>query len=364
VSNKHTASPYTTEQSRWEALVQRDPQAEGVFWYAVRTTGVYCRPTCASRLPRQSNVCFFDSPDAAEQAGFRACKRCQPRAPSVNEQQTARIQQACAFIDAATTPPRLHEVAAAVGLSSFHFQRLFKQVVGVSPRQYAAARQQQKLRDELRTTEHVTEAMYNAGFESSSSLYQQGAAPLGMTPSQYQAGAHELVIHFTTTPCYLGWLLVAATPRGICAIHIGDAPADLEAHLRAEFAQAQVHPTTDPAFAEQVAQVAAFIEAPAQGLDLPLDIQGTAFQQRVWEALQAIPAGQTTTYTEVAARIGQPTAARAVAQACAANRLAVAIPCHRVVRSDGTLSGYRWGTARKQELLAREAAPDTPDELA
>jgi AraC family transcriptional regulator of adaptative response/methylated-DNA-[protein]-cysteine methyltransferase len=354
--SEHDSAPcYATEQARWAALEQRDPQAEGLFWYAVRTTGVYCRPTCPSRLPRQSNVCFFDTPEAAEQAGFRACKRCQPRAQMRAEQQVALVQQACALIDAAPTPPRLHELAAAVGLSPYHFQRLFKRVLGVSPRQYAAARQQHRLRDALREEARVTEAMYHAGFESSSSLYQQGATALGMTPSHYQQGAPETAIRFTTAPCYLGWVLVAATARGICAIAIDDDPATLAANLQAEFPRAQVEQTSDAAFAAWVAQVVAFIEAPEQGLALPLDIQGTAFQRRVWEALQAIPAGQTMTYAEVAARIEQPTAARAVAQACAANRLAVAIPCHRVVRGDGTVGGYRWGPARKHTLLAREA---------
>jgi len=356
MSDNSTVEHYQTEQARWAALVQRDPQAEGAFWYAVCTTGVYCRPTCPSRVPRQNNVRFFDTPDAAEQAGFRACKRCQPRAQNAAEQQSALIQQACALIEAAATPPRLPELAAAVGLSPYHFQRLFKRVVGISPRQYAATRQQQRLRDELRQEERVTEAMYNAGFESSSSLYQQGAAALGMTPSAYQQGAPETTIHYTTAPCYLGWVLVAATAQGICAIALDDDPAPLAANLRAEFPQAHIQQTADPAFAEWVAQVVAFIEAPAQGLRLPLDIQGTAFQRRVWEALQAIPAGQTATYAEIAARIGQPTAARAVARACAANRLAVAIPCHRVVRGDGAVGGYRWGTARKHALLHTEEA--------
>jgi AraC family transcriptional regulator of adaptative response/methylated-DNA-[protein]-cysteine methyltransferase len=355
MSDSATASSYTTEQARWNALIQRDSSAEGMFWYAVRTTGVYCRPTCPSRVPRRENVCFFDTPDDAEQAGFRPCKRCQPHTQAVAEQQAELVRQACAFIEAATVPPRLHEVAEVVGLSPFHFQRLFKRIVGVSPRQYAAAHQQQRLRDELRKKDNVTEAMYNAGFESSSSLYQQGAAAMGMTPSQYQQGAGKMVIHFTTAHCYLGRVLVAVTPRGICAIDIGDDPASLEAGLRDEFPQASVQQSSDPAFAEWVAQVAAFIEAPAQGLDLPLDIQGTAFQRRVWEALRAIPAGQTATYAEVAACIGQPTAARAVAQACAANRLAVAVPCHRVVRSDGKAGGYRWDPARKRRLLEREA---------
>jgi AraC family transcriptional regulator of adaptative response/methylated-DNA-[protein]-cysteine methyltransferase len=362
MSEYETAERYATEQARWAALEQRDPQAEGAFWYAVCTTGIYCRPTCPSRMPRRDHVRFFDTPDAAEQAGFRACKRCQPRAQNAAEQQAALVQQACALIDAAATPPRLAELAAAVGLSPFHFQRLFKRIVGVSPRQYAAARQQHRLREELRTEERVTEAMYSAGFESSSSLYQQGAAALGMTPAHYQQGAPATEIAYTTTACYLGWVLVAATPRGICAIALGDDPATLAANLRAEFPQAQVQPAAEPDFAAWVAQVVAFIEVPAQGLDLPLDIQGTAFQRRVWEALRAIPAGQTATYAEVAARIGQPTAARAVAQACAANRLAVAIPCHRVVRGDDAQGGYRWGPARKRTLLEREAGEHTPPE--
>lgn len=356
MSNHDNSTRYASEQTRWEALLQRDPQAADAFCYGVRTTGIYCRPTCPSRKPQRANVCFFDTPEAAEQAGFRACKRCQPHTQDVAAEQAALVQQACAFIDNAPTPPRLHEVAAAVGLSPFHFQRLFKRLVGVSPRQYAAARQQQRLRAELRKEESVTEAMYNAGFESSSSLYEQSTATLGMTPTQYQQGARDTDIRFTTAPCVLGWLLVAATPRGICAIALDDTAAALEARLRAEFPHAHLQPTTDPAFAAWVTQVAAFIETPTQGLDLPLDIQGTAFQRRVWEALQDIPVGQTVTYAELAARIGQPTAARAVAQACAANRLAVVVPCHRIVRSDGAAGGYRWGPARKRALLEREAA--------
>lgn len=345
---------FATDEERWAALLRRDPAADGLFCYAVRSTGVYCRPTCPSRRPNRTNVRFFATPAAAEQAGFRACKRCSPHASDASAPHTAAIVQACRLLETADEPVALSELAAAAGLSPFHFHRLFKQMVGVTPKQYALTHRRQRVQVQLQQDASVTEAIYNAGFASSSSFYANGTAALGMTPSEYRQGAANKHIRFAVVPCFLGWVLIAATDQGLCTIAFGDEPAALETQLRATFPYADLR-TDDPAFADWVAQVTAFIEAPARGLDLPLDIQGTAFQQRVWALLREIPPGATASYTDIAARLGQPNAVRAVAGACAANTLAVAIPCHRVVRSNGDLAGYRWGVERKRRLLEREA---------
>lgn len=355
--NKPDPTPFSTEPLRWQAVVQRDPLADGLFLYAVTTTGVYCRPTCSSRRPQPEHVRFFDSHRAAEAAGFRPCKRCQPQLESRENPHLPAIVQACRMITAADERLSLEALATAVGLSPSHFHRLFKKLTGVTPKEYALQQRQEKVQNKLQETATVTEAIFDAGFGSGSRFYENVDATLGMKPAIYRNGGSGKEIRFALAPSYLGWVLVAATASGICAIDLGDTPDDLIAQIHARFPQAQLS-DSDKEFAGWLDQVLSFLEAPAAGLGLPLDIQGTAFQRRVWQALQEIPAGITRTYGDVAYQIGRPAAVRAVAQACAANKIAVAIPCHRVVRSDGSLSGYRWGVARKRQLLAREGRQD------
>lgn len=345
---------YSTDQERWEALVRRDQQADGAFIYGVVTTGVYCRPVCSSKLPNRDNARFFDTWEEAEQAGFRPCKRCNPRSPAGQETHLEAIVQACQLIEEAEQPPSLADLASAVSLSPSHLHRLFKKMVGVTPKQYATEKRLHRVRANLQTSSTVTEAVYEAGFASSSRFYENVTATLGMKPSEYRNGGPGLCIRFAVAQCYLGWVLIAATEKGVCAIDFGDAPEILKDRLRSRFSEAECV-GDDPGFMAWVAQVLAFLESPHDDLDLPLDIKGTAFQRRVWMALREIPPGSTASYADVAARIGHPKAARAVAQACASNAIAVAIPCHRVVRSDGDLGGYRWGSERKRRLLEREA---------
>jgi AraC family transcriptional regulator, regulatory protein of adaptative response / methylated-DNA-[protein]-cysteine methyltransferase len=322
------------------------------------TTGIYCRPSCASRQPRRENVRFFDTGSQAEAAGFRACKRCTPGAETVKERQHQAVVLACRAIqtalDASKELPALADLAATVGLSPSYFHRLFKRIVGVTPKQYAMEQRAHRARNGLPESPTVTDALYEAGYGSSSRFYQDARATLGMTPSMSRSGGTGAQIRYSVVRCDLGWVLVAATESGVCAIYMGAQPEGLVERLRARFPQA-ASVQDDPDLAGWVGAVVAFLETPQQGLDLPLDIRGTAFQRRVWMALRQIPLGTTASYGEVAARIGQPTAARAVAQACAANELSLAVPCHRVVRSDGSVGGYRWGTERKERLLEREA---------
>ncbi len=344
-----------SDEARWQAIVQRDPHANAAFVYGVLSTGVYCRPGCSSRLPKRKNVRFFDTSKQAERAGFRACKRCNPNAAE-RQAHAGAIVQACKSIEESEQPPRLKDLAEAAGLSPFHFQRLFKKMVGVTPKQYAMEKRVKRVRACLQEDSTVTDAVYQAGFASSSRFYHETATTLGMKPTDYKNGARGMLIRYAVVPSYLGWVLVAATDQGICAIHFGDSPEVLKEGLRSRFPRAELH-DNEPGFEPWVAKVVALLESPRLGLDLPLDIQGTAFQRRVWRALQDIPAGATASYADVAARIGQPKAARAVAQACAANPLAVAIPCHRVKCGNGELGGYRWGVERKRTLLEREKDP-------
>jgi AraC family transcriptional regulator, regulatory protein of adaptative response / methylated-DNA-[protein]-cysteine methyltransferase len=342
--------------SHWAAVRARDASADGTFVYSVKTTGVYCRPSCAARPARPENIAFHDTPAAAERAGFRACKRCKPDQPPLAERQAAQIAELCRLIERSEQVPTLDELASHAGLSAFHVHRMFKAVTGVTPRAYAAAHRARRVRGELKSRGTVTEAIYGAGYNSSARFYEQSTALLGMTPSRYRAGGTDTEIRFAIGACTLGAILVAATGRGVCAILLGDDPEALAHDLERRFPRARLV-GADPAFEQLVAQVVGLVEQPRLGAKLPLDIRGTAFQQRVWKALSRIPAGKTASYAQVASRIGAPRAVRAVAQACAANALAVAIPCHRVVRTDGDLSGYRWGVERKRALLDREARP-------
>jgi AraC family transcriptional regulator, regulatory protein of adaptative response / methylated-DNA-[protein]-cysteine methyltransferase len=350
-----STTPFATDAERWQAVVRRDRSADGAFYYAVRTTGVYCRPSCAARLARRENVSFHASCAAAERAGFRACKRCRPNEAAANGQ-AASVAKACRLIETAEELPNLDELAAAAGLSRFYFHRVFKALTGLTPKAYAAAHRARRLVEELPRSATVTEAIYGAGFNSSGRFYEASQDLLGMTPTRFRAGGAGTVIRFAVGQCSLGSILVAATESGICAIMLGDDPDLLVRDLEDRFPKAKLV-GGDASFEQWVAKVVGFVEAPRLGLDLPLDLRGTAFQQRVWQALRDIPHGATTTYTEIAARLGMPNAVRAVAHACASNPIAIAIPCHRVVRRDGALAGYRWGIERKRTLLDREARP-------
>lgn len=316
----------TVGDPRWAAVLARDPAADGKFFYSVATTGVYCRPSCAARTPRPENVAFHATAAEAEQAGFRPCRRCQPDQPPLAERQAALVADLCRLIENAERAPSLQELADHAGLSTCHLHRVFRTVTGLTPREYASARRAGRVRAELARSATVTEAIYGAGME----------------------------IRFAVSECSLGAILVAASEQGVCAILLGDDPDVLVRDLQDRFPRADLI-GGDAGFEQLVAQVVGFVEAPGLGLDLPLDVRGTAFQQRVWQALREIPAGATASYSEIARRIGAPQAVRAVAGACAANALAVAIPCHRVVRNDGGLAGYRWGVERKRTLLEREA---------
>jgi AraC family transcriptional regulator of adaptative response/methylated-DNA-[protein]-cysteine methyltransferase len=345
------------QDRQWRAVVARDSGADGEFFYAVRSTGVYCRPSCASRRANPRNVTFFPTSEAAERAGFRPCKRCRPDEAGRRERQAATIAGICRAIEAAEEPPTLAELARKAEMSAWHFHRVFKAVTGVTPKAYASAHRAARVRRELaRPGSSVTAAIYDAGFNSSGRFYEAADEMLGMTPGDYRAGGANAEIRFAIGASSLGAILVARSERGVCAILLGDDPDALARDLQDRFPKARLI-GGDAGFEKLVATVVGFVEAPALGLDLPLDLRGTAFQQRVWQALRAVPAGATVSYAEIARRIGASKATRAVAQACAANNIAVAIPCHRVVRTDGALSGYRWGVERKRALLTRESAP-------
>lgn len=355
MNNEHAQTDYPTDEARWDAVQRRDPGADGRFVYSVRTTGVYCRPSCPSRGAKRANVVFHASTADAEAAGFRPCLRCAPAQPPLAERQAAAVAQACRLIETAEHEPDLDALAQAAGMSRFHFHRVFKAQTGITPKAYARARQAARLRATLPAAASVTDAMFDAGFNSSGRFYAASNAMLGMAPASYRAGGRGESIRFAVAQCSLGAILVAASERGICAILIGDTPEPLVEDLQARFPHATLH-GAQADFEHTVAQVIGLVEAPRVGLDLPLDVRGTAFQQRVWQALRAIPAGRTVSYAELAERVGLAGGARAVAGACAANPVAVAIPCHRVVRTGGALSGYRWGIERKRTLLAREKA--------
>lgn len=347
------SAPSDKDDVRWDAIVRRDPAADGKFYYSVKTTGVYCRPSCASRLPRRENVRFHASCEDAERAGFRACKRCRPGDAAHNNTHTALVAKACQNIATAEELPDLDTLAQTAGLSRFHFHRVFKQITGLTPKAYALAHRAERLRKTLPKRHTVTEAIYEAGFNSNSRFYAKSSQMLGMRPKVFSKGGAGETLRFAVGECSLGSILVASSDKGVCAILLGDDPNELAQNLQDRFPKAQLMGGDRP-FERTVAQVIGFVEAPGLGLELPLDLRGTAFQQRVWNALRKIPVGSTTNYSDIARRIGSPKAVRAVAGACAANALAVAIPCHRVLRTDGSLSGYRWGVERKQALLQKE----------
>ncbi|RRA50310.1 bifunctional DNA-binding transcriptional regulator/O6-methylguanine-DNA methyltransferase Ada [Acidipila sp. EB88] len=340
-----------TSDPRWAQLAARDAGAD--FLYSVKSTGVYCRPSCAARRANPENVLFHRTRADAERAGFRPCKRCKPDQPSSREQQAAVLERVCRHIEACESTPSLKQLAVHAGMSSFHLHRLFKAATGLTPHQYATARRMQRVRESLQQSDTVTDAIYEAGFNASSRFYAHSSSALGMTPSAFRAGGAGATIRFAVGQCSLGSILVASSEIGVCAILIGDDPSVLLGNLEDRFAGATLV-GGDAGFEALVARVVGLIEQPHASVELPLDVRGTAFQQCVWKALQQIPAGSTATYTEIAERIGRPTAVRAVARACAANSLAVLIPCHRVVRNDGALSGYRWGVERKRTLLEQE----------
>ena len=341
----------------WQAVIARDARFDGQFVFAVSSTKIYCRPSCPSRRPQRERVSFFNRPEAAEEAGFRACLRCQPRSDRVVDPQLELVQRACRLLDDAGEGDRvkLAELAGRLGISAFYLQRTFKRVMGISPRQYVTARRFGNFKQLVREGESVTNALYDSGFNSSSRVYEQAAEELGMTPATYRRGGNGVEIHYAIVASPLGRLLVATTERGVCAVRMGDTDAELERELRAEFPAATIE-RDDASLQETVKQVLSHLTDNEPHLDLPLDIRATAFQRQVWEKLRAIPYGETVSYAEVAKALGKPGAVRAVGRACATNPVALVIPCHRVVREDKTLGGYRWGLERKQKLLVLERA--------
>jgi AraC family transcriptional regulator, regulatory protein of adaptative response / methylated-DNA-[protein]-cysteine methyltransferase len=352
----------TLADPRWAAVAARDTTADGRFYYSVKTTGVYCRPSCAARAALPENVAFHATREEAEQAGFRPCKRCKPDQPALAELHAAKVTQACRIIEQAIlnaeAVPELEALAERVGLSAYHFHRLFKSIIGVTPKAYATAQRAARVREELARGGRVTDAIFDAGYNSNGRFYAESNGMLGMTPTKYRTGGADAQIRFAVGESALGAILVAQSERGICAVLIDDDPDALVRDLQDRFPRAELI-GGDAQFEQLVARVVGFVEAYGVGCDLPLDVRGTAFQQRVWQALREIPPGQTVSYTQLAERIGAPKAVRAVAGACAANAIAVLVPCHRVVRNDGALSGYRWGVERKRALLDKESALPT-----
>ncbi len=343
-----------TQDPRWASVVARDKRADGTFWYSVATTGIYCRPSCPSRPANPKNVRLHDSVAAAEAAGFRACRRCNPGGLSIEAANAAIVIKACRLMDDAAEPLSLAQLAESVELSPQYFHRIFKKATGLTPKAYAAAGRAARLRVGLAKAATVTEAFHEAGFGSNGRFYEASTSVLGMSPTHFRSGGAHEVLTFAVGQCSLGAILVASSAKGVAAILLGDDPGELLHDLEDRFPKAQLV-GADAAYEQLVAQVVGLVEAPARGLALPLDVRGTAFQQRVWLALREIPAGETATYSSIAEKLGSPKSVRAVAGACAANAIAVAIPCHRVVRHDGGLSGYRWGVERKRELILRES---------
>lgn len=348
---------FKSSESRWQAVVDRNAAANGEFYFSVLTTGVFCKPSCGARLPNRENVDFHDTAEAAEKAGFRPCKRCKPTSGSLEQRHAALVEKICRFIENAEEEPNLQEMAKHADMSPHHFNRVFKKVTGLTPKQYVIGRRSESLKKELSQGSNVTDAIYSAGFNAASRFYEGAKPRLGMPASSFKAGGKGIEIRYTIESCWLGFILIAASEKGICSILFGDEETALQADLKRRFPHATLEPSdSESDYKTWVSEVLSLIKEPSGGLNLPLDIHGTAFQERVWRALQTIPAGETASYAEVAKKIGHPKASRAVAAACAANPVAVVIPCHRVVRANGDLSGYRWGTERKQHLLDMEAS--------
>ena len=351
---RHTDYTMLGDEDYRSAILARDAEFDGVVVYAVRSTRIYCRPSCASRRPNRRQVIFFPIPEVAEQAGFRPCLRCRPHLPSPADPQLEMVRQVCQHIkDHADRPLLLADIASKVSFSPHHMHRVFRRVMGITPRQYADACRLDRLKGNLRAGEDVTGAMYDSGYGSSSRLYEQSSAQLGMTPDTYRRGGKGAEMAYTIVDCYLGKLLVAGTAKGVCAVKLGDDVAALETGLRAEYPRSIIN-GPGGALTDWVSAILQHLSGIFPHLDLPLDIQATAFQRRVWQQLQAIPLGETRSYSQVAEELGNPKAARAVAAACAANPVALVVPCHRVVRRDGGLGGYRWGVDRKSALLDQE----------
>ena len=344
---------FASDEARWRAVMKKDARGDGQFWYAVKTTGVYCRPSCPSRQPKRENLGFYTTTKDAENAGFRACKRCDPKGAGLAGKHAEAVAIACRLIEQADELPNLGQIAKAVKMSPGYFHRLFKATTGLTPKDYANGHRAGRVKHALPKRETVTEAIYEAGFNSNGRFYADSTRMLGMKPSEYRAGGAGNTIRFAIGESSLGAILVAASEKGVCAILLGDEPDVLARDLQDQFPKANII-GGDVEFEKLVAKVVGFVESPRIGLDLPLDIRGTAFQRRVWKELQRIPVGETISYSDLAKRIGLPKSARAVAQACGANRVAVVIPCHRVVRIGGDISGYRWGVTRKRKLLALE----------
>lgn len=342
----------------WNAVLARDASRDGSFVFAVRSTGIYCRPSCPARRPRREQVSFFQLPEAAEQAGFRACRRCHPRRARANDPQIELVRRICHLIDEHDEEPlTLRTMSNETGVSAHHLQRTFKDVMGITPRQYAESRRLKQFKSNVKNGGSVTEAMYDAGYGSSRSLYEKSSAQLGMTPATYGRGGRGMRIIYTIAGCSLGRVLVATTERGVCSVALGDSDSELTSSLFAEYPNASIDSrdtVISPALNLWLNKVLDHLNGKSPRVDLPLDIQATAFQWRVWEELQRIPFGSTRSYQEIARAIGQPKAVRAVASACAGNHVALVIPCHRVIRESKELGGYRWGLDRKRNLLERE----------
>lgn len=346
----------TTQKDRWQSIVKRDKQADGTFFYGVKTTRVYCRPSCAARLPKPENVDFFDTGESALEAGFRPCKRCRPDSSNLKSEKETLVESICKYIQTCTHTPSLDELSDEFGKSTYHLQRTFKTVVGISPREYAETLRITRLKKELRNTNTITTAIYNAGYESPSAVYEGTSSALGMTPSAYKAGGQAMTIDYVVAKCQLGWLLVAATAKGVCLVALADSEQNAHEIVGAEYPNA-VACTESEVLKTAVQHILAYLSVAGEMLhDLPIDVKATAFQKKVWDLLRTIPRGETRTYSEIAEILGQPQAVRAVARACATNPVALVVPCHRVIRADGELAGYRWGIKRKQQLLQLEQA--------
>jgi AraC family transcriptional regulator of adaptative response/methylated-DNA-[protein]-cysteine methyltransferase len=355
ISTAISALMPTEQDPRWTRVKIRDKSADGLFWYSVATTGIFCRPSCPSRTANPMNVRFHDSPASARAAGCRPCKRCRPEGASLDAQNAALVAKACKLIESRSDLMSLEELASAVELSPHYFHRLFKAKIGLTPKEYASAHQVSRVRKTLESGLSITQAIYDAGYNSNGRFYENAAGILGMTPKQFRRGGQDEEIRFAVGQCSLGAILVASSKKGVVSILIDDEPDALVRTLQDRFPNAQLV-GADREYEQLVARVVGLVESPDVDIDLPLDVRGTVFQRKVWRALRKIPIGKTASYADIARRIGAPKAVRAVAGACAANHIAVAIPCHRVIRNDGGVSGYRWGVERKRALLKRESA--------